>query len=77
MARVIVDVKGLTELPLTVKQIYCKVHDPRNPLPHKKVGKRLWFDMDKVYRWFDSQPGIDHTIPVLIPTVRTPRPPTR
>jgi len=60
MARQIVDIKGLTErLPLSVHQIYKATRHPHYPLPHKKLGKRLMFDLEKVWRWFDSLPGKD------------------
>jgi hypothetical protein len=60
MPRQIVDIKGLSALtPFTVNQIYKKIRSPENPLPYKKCGKRLLFDMEKVYRWFDSLPGKD------------------
>ena len=58
--RQVIDIKALTEvLPLTVNQIYKGVRDPVNPIPHKKFGKRLLFDVDKVWKWFDSLPGRD------------------
>lgn len=58
--RQIVDIKGLTQvLPLTVNQLYKAVRDPLNPIPHKKYGKRLLFDLEKVFRWFDGLPGRD------------------
>ncbi len=58
--RQLVNIEGLTEhLPFSVHQIYKLVRDPVKPIPHKKCGKRLLFDMDKVYRWFDSLPGKD------------------
>jgi hypothetical protein len=60
MARQITDIKGLTKvLPFTAHQIYKAVRAPVNPLPHKKFGKRLLFDMDRVYKWFDGLPGRD------------------
>jgi len=63
MARQIVDIKGLTErLPLSVHQIYKGTKHPKNPIPHKKFGKRLLFDLEKVWRWFDSLPGKDETM---------------
>jgi hypothetical protein len=62
MARQIVDIKGLGEyLPLSINQIYKGVRDPHNPIPHKKYGKRLLFDLEKVWKWFDSLPGKDTT----------------
>ena len=63
MARQIVDIQGLTEhLPLTVNQIYKAIRRPEHPLPFKKCGKRLLFDVERVYRWFDDLPGRDETI---------------
>jgi hypothetical protein len=60
MARQIVDVDGLGKrLPLTKHQIYKAVKHEKYPLPHKKFGKRLLFDLERVYRWFDSLPGKD------------------
>ena len=58
--RQIVDIQGLSGvLPLTVNQIYKGVRDPVNPIPHKKFGKRLLFDLEKVFKWFDALPGRD------------------
>jgi hypothetical protein len=58
--RQIVDIQGLTGvLPLTVNQIYKGVRDPVNPIPHKKYKKRLMFDLEKVFKWFDALPGRD------------------
>jgi hypothetical protein len=58
--RRIVDIQGLTGvLPLTVNQIYKGVRNPMNPIPHKKYGKRLLFDLEKVFKWFDALPGRD------------------
>ena len=60
MARQIVDIDGLTaRLPLTKNQIYKKIRDPKHPLPYKKTGKRLLFDLERVYKWFDQLPGQD------------------
>ena len=62
MARQIVDIKGLAgHLPLTIHQIYKGVRDPSNPIPHKKWGKRLMFDLERVFKWFDDLPGKDFT----------------
>jgi len=63
MPREIVDIKGLSRhLPLTINQIYKATKHPEFPIPHKKYGKRLLFDLDRVWRWFDALPGRD---PVL------------
>ena len=60
MAREIVDIKGLADrLPLSTHQIYKAIRHPEYPLPHKKFGKRLLFDLAKVWRWFDRLPGRD------------------
>jgi hypothetical protein len=66
MARQICDIKGLTKLlPFSTHQIYKLVRNPTHPLPFKKAGRRLLFDVEKVYRWFDSLPGKDHTVNFL------------
>lgn len=64
MPRQIVDINGLSEkLPLTTHQIYKLTRHPKHPIPYKKAGKRLLFDMDRVFKWFDSLPGRDLTGP--------------
>ena len=61
--RQIVDINGLEKLlPLTVHQIRHKLRDPRHPIPHKKCGKRILFDVERVYKWFDQLPGVDKTV---------------
>ena len=63
MARQIVDIQGLTKhLPFTVNQIYKLTKRQNYPLPHKKVGKKLLFDLERVWKWFDSLPGKDETV---------------
>lgn len=63
MARQIVDLDGLMErMPLTKWQVYKKIRDMEHPLPYRKAGKRLLFDMERVYKWFDGLPGRDRTI---------------
>ncbi|MCF8142822.1 MAG: hypothetical protein K9N21_02765 [Deltaproteobacteria bacterium] len=58
MARQIVDLKGLSQaLPLTAHQVYKLVRNPVHPLPHRKAGKRLLFDLEQVFKWFDELPG--------------------
>ena len=60
MAREIVDVEGLSDkTPFSKGQIYKFTKRVENPLPHKKYGKKLYFDMERVYKWFDSLPGKD------------------
>ena len=64
MARRIVDIDGLTRiLPLTKNQIYRLIKQPVHPIPFKKCNKRLMFDVESVFRWFDSLPGKDNTYP--------------
>ncbi len=29
------------------------------PLPHKKIGRTLYFEWDKVVEWFHRQPGVE------------------
>ena len=62
MARQIVRLKGLAKvLPLTEHQIRKAIRRPENPLPFKKFGKLILFDIERVYKWFDSLPGRDET----------------
>jgi hypothetical protein len=62
VARQICDIKGLTKLlPFTTHQVYKLVRNPENPLPHKKLGRRLLFDLERVYKWLDALPGRDTT----------------
>jgi predicted DNA-binding transcriptional regulator AlpA len=63
MARRIVKLKDLPQfLPLTVNQVYKLIRRQENPLPFKKCGKLILFDLERVYKWFDSLPGRDETI---------------
>jgi hypothetical protein len=58
MSRQITDLKGMTEiLPFSEHQLYKLIHRQDYPLPHKKIGKRILFDVAKVHRWFDGLPG--------------------
>jgi len=62
MPRLILDIEGLSkQLPLTINQIYKAVRRADYPLPHKKLGKKLLFDWERVMVWFDSLPGKDPT----------------
>ncbi|HOH81543.1 MAG TPA: hypothetical protein PLS25_07930 [Methanoregulaceae archaeon] len=45
----------------TKAKIYHWTRRHDNPLPHKKNGKCLEFDLEKVYRWWDELPGKDQT----------------
>jgi|GEM_PF-7031158 len=61
--RQIVDLCGLCKhFPFTPNQVYKKCHDKDYPLPHKKSGKMLLFDLERVWAWFDSLPGKDQTL---------------
>ena len=57
--RQIVDVDGVRALLALASryQVYHLVHRPEDPLPSKKIGKQLRFDVEKVLKWFDRQPG--------------------
>jgi len=60
MARQITDVKGIGErFRFTPHQIYKLVRRQTDPLPHRKIGKHLRFDVEKCWRWFERQPGRD------------------
>lgn len=64
MARVIVDIKGLEgrpEFPWTEHQIRDLLRRRDYPLPHKKLGKKYYFDLERVWKWFDGLPGKDRT----------------
>ena len=62
MPRRILNLEQLqAHLPFTKSQLYKAVHHPKYPLPHRKFGKRLLFDLEKVQRWFESLPGRDPT----------------
>ena len=67
MPRQIFNIDGLVDpnrggLPFTKNQIYKLTRHPEHPLPHKKCGKRLLFDLERVHKWFDSLPGKDATL---------------
>ncbi len=60
MAREIVDIGGIVKkLCLTKWQVYHLVHKFSDPLPHKKIGVKLYFDVERCLRWWDRQPGKD------------------
>ena len=44
---------------MTQHQIYKLVRRPRDPLPHRKIGKLQRFDEEQVHKWFLRQPGTD------------------
>ena len=63
MARQVEDIEGVAErLRLTKHQVYKLVRRPTDPLPHKRIGRCLRFDLDAVFRWFDRQPGRDESL---------------
>jgi hypothetical protein len=63
VARQIVRLKDLTKvLPLTEHQIRKAIRKAENPLPFKKCGKLILFDVERVYKWFDALPGRDETL---------------
>jgi hypothetical protein len=43
-------------------QVYKFTKRSTNPMPHKKMGRRLVFDIERVDRWFDSLPGRDEIV---------------
>jgi excisionase family DNA binding protein len=60
MPRRAIDIDGVAELlSLTKHQVYKLVRREQDPLPFRKIGKHLRFDPDRVWAWFDSQPGRD------------------
>jgi hypothetical protein len=60
VAREILDVEGIARrLCLTKSQVYHLVRRKDDPLPYRKCGKQLRFSVDRVWRWFDRQPGTD------------------
>lgn len=60
MARQYLSVGGAAlMLAMTKHQIYKLVRRPNDPLPHRKIGKQLRFDEERIHRWFLRQPGSD------------------
>lgn len=60
MARQYVDIEGLARiLPLTRHAIYHATKRREHPLPFKKMGRKLLFDVERVHKWFDRLPGKD------------------
>lgn len=60
MARQVVDIKGLAasdQFPWSMDQIRDLMKRADYPLPHKRVGKKYYFDLERVWKWFDSLPG--------------------
>jgi hypothetical protein len=64
MARTVVDIKGLaarSEFPWSEHEIRKLINRPDHPLPFKRCGKKYYFDIERVWRWFDNLPGRDNT----------------
>lgn len=60
MARQYLNVDEVAALfRLTKAQVYHLVRRPVNPLPYRKMGKQLRFDLTKLHGWFDCLPGRD------------------
>ena len=60
MARQATNLEGIGKVfGFTSHQVYKLVRRPRDPLPHRKIGKLLRFDVEKCWKWFDRQPGKD------------------
>lgn len=60
MPRQVTDVEGIGKaLCFSKHQIYKLARRCDDPLPHRKIGKHLRFDLEKCWRWFDRQPGRD------------------
>lgn len=60
MPRQATDIEGIGKtFDLTKHQVYKLVRRREDPLPHRRIGKRLRFDLEKCWRWFDRQPGRD------------------
>ena len=60
MARRMLDLQGVEkEFPWTNYQIYHYARRAQDPLPHRKIGKKLYFDEEKIWKWFERQPGSD------------------
>ena len=58
--RTILDIKSLAaraELPWSEHDIYKLIKRQDFPLPHKRLGKKYYFDLEAVYKWFDRLPG--------------------
>ncbi len=64
MAREIWNFKRLCkEYPaLSRSQWYKACRRRDHPVPHKKIGKLLLFDPERISKWFESLPGRDETI---------------
>jgi hypothetical protein len=49
--------KGLCQrIPFSQWQIYKAIHRDFDKMPCRKSGKRILFDMEEVYDWYDNLP---------------------
>lgn len=46
-------------LVMSRHQVHKLVRRVQDPLPHRKLGKHLRFEEEKIYQWFLRQPGTD------------------
>jgi len=60
MARQYLDVRGAAAyLPFSRNAIYKHIHDPLNPIPHKRFKGKILFEKERLDKWFDRLPGRD------------------
>jgi hypothetical protein len=70
MARQLTDVDGVAKLLYFLdeegkpdrRKVYKLVRRDHDPLPHRKIGKHLRFDVSRVWAWIDGQPGADERL---------------
>ena len=70
MPRQLTDIDGVARILLFLdengkpdrRKIYKLVRRPHDPLPHRKIGKHLRFDVDRVWNWIDGHPGRDERL---------------
>lgn len=54
----VLNMEQLLELfPFTRPAVYGYIRRPRDPLPAKRIGKRLFFLEEATWAWFRRQPG--------------------
>jgi predicted DNA-binding transcriptional regulator AlpA len=60
MARQYLKIEKVAQIfDMSRHQIYKLVRRPQDPLPHRKIGKHLRFDEERIHQWFLRQPGSD------------------